>query len=97
MRRHVTMVTKFLDYNQREFSQQQKSNRFSFVTEQLCTSRFFVYFLALVARLRHENFLISLARSVEQGGHSTKIFFFFFLSDSTQKFSPTFDKLNEVK
>ena len=39
----------------------------------------------------------------EVGEHNTQIFFFLFLnfdtvlSDSTQKISPTFDKLNEIK
>ena len=47
----ITKVAKFLDHNNREFLQQQKSNRFRLAKEQLCTcvTRFFVHFLAVVA------------------------------------------------
>jgi len=52
--RHVTMVAKFLDHNKRELAQQrwrrQRERRNYFAR----ASRFFVHFLAVVARLRHE-------------------------------------------
>ena len=53
------MVAKFLDQNKREFfngdGEQRKSDRFTLVKNNFArASLFFVPFLAVVARLRHE-------------------------------------------
>ena len=50
------MVAKFLDHNNSEFLQQQKSNKFRMAKEQQFAhaSSFVVHFLAVAARLQHE-------------------------------------------
>ena len=63
MRRRVTIVTKFLDHNNRELKQRRrrqqqerrKSNKFTQQNNNFArASRFFVHFLAAVARVRRE-------------------------------------------
>ena len=60
-------------------------------------SRFFVHFLAVVARLRHETVSVSeSARRVEYVNATPNFFLEMVLSDSNpENYSPTFDKLNE--
>ena len=58
--RHITMVAKFLDQNNREFlhlfGEQEKYSNFSLAKKNnfARASRFFVHFLAVVAGLRYE-------------------------------------------
>ena len=65
-------------------------------------SSYFVYFFAVVARLRHETSQFQAPASWSRRTNS-KIFVFLFLnwdtvlSNSTKKVSPTFHKLNEIK
>ena len=59
VRRHVTMVAKFLDHNNRELKEgeQLKSNKFNLYKQNINFARalrFFAQFLVAVSRLRHE-------------------------------------------
>ena len=108
MWRHVTMVAKCLDHNNKQRKQQQRrgqhekwkpiganlqNNKFARV------SHFFAHFLAVVARLRHETSSFH-APALWSRWPQDKNFLFVFLnlgtvpSDSTPEMSPTFDTLN---
>ena len=83
-------------------SEQQKNNRFRLTKKNnfARASRFFVHFLAVVARLRHETSYFHTPVLWSRWAQNKNFLFLHLdtvLSDLTQKISPIFDKLNDIK
>ena len=101
------MVAKFVDHNNRQFfcngdGEQQKAIGLDWQKNNFArASPFFVHFVTVVALLRHETSYFHAPDLWNRWTQHKNVLFFQtldkVLSDLTQKISPTFDELNEIK